>query len=195
MQMYKVFVNDCPIILTDTKKISTEFEQVNFNRINIIELIDTVFSKKQKGIYLYCEDLEANWETFQSKFKIQKAAGGKVINSNNEVLFIYRLGKWDLPKGKLEKGEFIKECAVREVEEECGIANLIIEKELQTTYHIFERKGKTILKITYWFLMNSNYKGNLTPQMEEGIEKVEFKNVAETKEALKNTYENIKLLF
>ncbi len=195
MQMYKVFVNDCPIFLTDTKKISTGFEIINFECALINQIIEAFLQKKKKGVYLYCEDLEAAWGTFQSKLKIQKAAGGKVINSNNEVLFIYRFNTWDLPKGKLEKGESIEECAVREVEEECGIANLIIKKELQTTYHIFERKGKIILKITYWFLMNSNYKGNLTPQIEEEIEKVEFKNVAETKEVLKDTYENIKLLF
>ena len=70
-----------------------------------------------------------------------------------------------------------------------------IVEELETTYHIFERKGKVILKITYWFLMHTNYTGNLTPQKEEGIEKVEFKNNIETKEALKNTYANIRLLF
>jgi len=62
-----------------------------------------------------------------------------------------------LPKGKLEKGESVEECAIREVEEECGISNLMIENELATTYHIFERKQKIIFKITYWFLMSTNY--------------------------------------
>ncbi|NOR28242.1 MAG: NUDIX domain-containing protein [Lutibacter sp.] len=193
--MYKVFANDCSIILTDTNNFSTNFLKFNFNSCNISEIVETLFQNKTGGICLLCDDLETCWQKFQSVFKVQKAAGGKVLDSKNEVLFIYRLDKWDLPKGKLEKGESISECAIREVEEECGITNLQIENELQTTYHIFKRKGKTILKITYWFLMNTNYKGNLTPQIEEGIEKVEFKNSKETKEALKNTYENIKLLF
>ena len=70
-----------------------------------------------------------------------------------------------------------------------------MKKELETTYHIFERKGRRILKITYWFLMTTTYEGDLTPQLEEGIEKAAFKNEIETKEALKNSYENIKLLF
>ena len=195
MQMYKVFLNDCPIILTDNKKISTNFDTVNFEDAQVLELVESLFQDKSEAIYLLCSNLEECWQNFKSKFKIQKAAGGKVINSSNEVLFIYRFNKWDLPKGKLEKGESIKECALREVEEECGITNLKIVEELQTTYHIFERKGKVILKITYWFLMHTNYIGNLTPQKEEGIEKVEFKNNIETKEALKNTYANIRLLF
>ena len=195
MQMYKVFVNDCPIILTDTKKISTGFKKVNFNKINVVELIKNISLNREKGICLICNNLEVDWALFQSKFKIQKAAGGKVLNSKNEILFIYRLGKWDLPKGKLEKGESIKECAIREVEEECGISNLHIEEQLETTYHIFERNGRTILKITFWFLMKSNFTRKLIPQTEEDIEIAVFKNNIEVNEVLQNTYENIKLLF
>jgi len=195
MQMYKVFVNDCLIILTDNQKISTEFKKVNFKGISIVELFENIFLNNQKDICLICSDLEKDWVRFQSNFKIQKAAGGKVFNSKNEVLFIHRLGKWDLPKGKLEKGESIKECAIREVEEECGIRNLHIEEQLETTYHIFERNDKYILKTTYWFLMKSNFKGKLIPQTEESIDKVVFKNNTEVTEALQNTYGNIELLF
>ena len=111
------------------------------------------------------------------------------------MLFIYRFNKWDFPKGKLEKGESISACAVREVEEECGITNLQIVEPLETTYHIYQEKGKTILKTTYWFLMYSDYAEKLTPQLDEGIEQVVFKNEEEVRLALENTYENIKLLF
>ncbi|WP_456377365.1 NUDIX hydrolase [Lutibacter sp.] len=193
--MYKVFVNDCLIILTDNKKISTNFDKVSFESVTISELVNTFFLDKNKGICLLCSNIGECWKVFKSQFKIQKAAGGKVINTKNEILFIYRFNRWDLPKGKLEKRETISECAIREVEEECGITNLHIEKPLETTYHIFERKGKVILKITYWFLMKTKYKGKPIPQLEEGIEKVAFKNENDIKEALKNTYENIKLLF
>jgi len=195
MQMYKVFVNDCPIILTENKNIVTSYHKVAFETVSISEIVKFFFKNKSEGICLICNSLEASWELFKSGFNIQKAAGGKVLNSKGEVLFIYRLNKWDLPKGKLEKGESITECAIREVEEECGISNLGIEKELQTTYHIFERKDNTILKITYWFLMKTNYSGNLIPQLEEDITQVVFKNEEEISVALKNTYENIKLLF
>ncbi len=193
--MYKVFVNDCPIILTDDKKEVINFNLVNFESVQVDEIVSQMFQNELKDLSLFCKNLEGCWHQFQSNFKIQKAAGGKVINANNEVLFIYRFNKWDLPKGKLEKRESISDCAVREVEEECGITNLQIVEPLETTYHIYQEKGKTILKMTYWFLMHTDFVGELTPQVEEGIEKVVFKNVAEVKLALENTYGNIKLLF
>jgi len=193
--MYKVFVDDCPIILTDNNNISTKFEIIKFHDIHLFEVVHLIWNHKVDGIYLLCDNLERCWQIFQSKFKTQKAAGGKVVNLKNEVLFIYRFNKWDLPKGKLEKGESIEECAIREVEEECGVKQLKIKNQLQTTYHIFERKGIIILKITYWFLMDTTFIGNLIPQTEEGIEQVCFKDDEESIEALKNTYENIRLLF
>ena len=195
LQMYKVFVNNKPIILTDDVNISSEFKKVDYHQIDVLEIIDSLNKITSNGIILIDSDLKKMWKSFKKNFKIEKAAGGKVINSKEEVLFIYRLNKWDLPKGKLEKGESLKECAIREVEEECGITSLIIDKKLQTTYHIFERNHKLILKITYWFLMKSTFSGKLIPQVEEGIEEVVFKNEDETGLALKNTYENIKLLF
>ncbi len=195
MQMYKVFVNDCPIILTDNKNISSDYNIVEFKSDRIYQIVEHLFQNELGGICLLCSSLESNWEAFKSQFKIQEAAGGKVLNANNEVLFIYRFNKWDLPKGKLEKGETIEEGAIREVEEECGITNLEVENQLETTYHIFTRKNKIILKITYWFLMKTDYTGKLTPQKEEGIEAVIYKSNSEIKKALENTYENIKLLF
>jgi len=195
MQMYKVFVNDCPIILTDDKKISTNYKNIIFENVDIIAIVQQMFNLELAGICLICSDLELCWNAFKNNFKIQKAAGGKVFNNKENILFIYRFNKWDLPKGKLEKGETIEQCAIREVEEECGISNLSIKNQLETTYHIFQRKNKTIFKITYWFNMSTSYKGNLVPQTEEGIEQVVFKNELEVKEALTNTYENIKLLF
>jgi ADP-ribose pyrophosphatase YjhB (NUDIX family) len=193
--MYKVFVNDCPIILTDNKKNAINFNLVHFESIEADEIVVQIFQNKLAGITLFCENLEESWIKFQSNFKNQKAAGGKVLNVNNDVLFIYRFNKWDLPKGKLDNGESISECAIREVEEECGITNLQIVQPLDTTYHIYQEKGKTILKTTYWFLMHTDFVGDLTPQSEEGIEQVVFKNEAEVKSAIENTYENIKLLF
>ncbi|UMB53985.1 NUDIX domain-containing protein [Lutibacter sp. A64] len=193
--MYKVFVNDCPIILTENKKISTKYKKVSFNSSKINSVLTDLFEKKLLGICFVSNDIEADWQQFMSFFKIEKAAGGKVFNKKNEVLFIYRLDKWDLPKGKLEKGECIKNCAVREVEEECGIENLTIKNFITDTYHVFEKKGKLILKITSWFLMYTDFEGELTPQTEEDIEKAIFKTEDEIKVALENTYGNIKLLF
>jgi len=195
MQMYKVFVNDCPIILTENNNILTNYKKETFNPLEIKRIVADLFQKNLNGICIICSNIEEAWKQFQSNFKIQEAAGGKVLNFKNEVLFIYRFDRWDLPKGKLEKGESIVDCAVREVEEECGVTNLTIKKPLETTYHIFQRKNKTILKITYWFLMKTDFSGVLIPQEEEAIKEAVFKSEIDTKIALQNTYENIKLLF
>ena len=193
--MYKVFVNENPIILTEKNNFSTEYVKESFNNVNLLLIVEKLFNNKINGICLISSNLNSDWSRFTSLLKVEKAAGGKVLNTNNETLFIYRFNKWDLPKGKLELNETIEECAIREVEEECGISELKIKEKLPTTYHIFKREEEFILKITYWFLMKSSYTGKLKPQIEEGIEKAEFKNLIDTKMALKNTYQNIKLLF
>jgi 8-oxo-dGTP pyrophosphatase MutT (NUDIX family) len=126
---------------------------------------------------------------------VQKAGGGLVYNKKNEVLFIFRNGKWDLPKGGIEKGEEIEYTALREVEEETGVNKLVITDKLQKTYHIFKRNGRYKLKITHWFEMRTSFEGTPIGQLEEGIEKVAWLSANEIQEALKNSYENIKLLF
>ena len=131
----------------------------------------------------------------KEKIPVCKAGGGLVYNQKGEVLFIFRNGKWDLPKGGTEKGEEIDETALREVEEETGVGKLSISRKLQKTYHIFKRNGKYKLKVTHWFEMKSGFEGIPVPQENEGIEKVAWLNPEEVKEALKNSYENIKLLF
>lgn len=118
-----------------------------------------------------------------------------VYNKHQEILFIYRKGCWDLPKGKTEKGEAIEDTALREVCEETGVSGLKIKRPLSPTFHIMKRKGKYRLKITHWFEMQTDCEQELIPQTEEDITKVEWKDVKESQEALKNSYENIKLLF
>jgi len=134
-------------------------------------------------------------KVLKTKIPVNKAGGGLVYNKNSEVLFIFRNGKWDLPKGGMDKGEEIEDTAMREVEEETGVNGLSVSKKLQKTYHIFKRNGVYKLKITHWFEMLCTYDGIPVGQAEEGIEKVEWKNPEKIKEALKNSYENIKLLF
>jgi len=116
MQMYKVFVNDHPIIFVENDKISTTLKVVDYKSVQIVNLIDDLFHSRYNGICLTCYNLKVDWKNFKQYFKIQKAAGGKVLKED-KVLFIYRFNKWDLPKGKLEKGEAIEQCAVRESEE------------------------------------------------------------------------------
>lgn len=120
-----------------------------------------------------------------------EAAGGLVKNQAGEYLFIYRNDKWDIPKGKLEKGEKKKEGAVREVEEECGISVSSLGKKIINTYHVYEHKGDLVLKKTYWY--NMGYKGSqkLKPQLEEGITEVRWFDKADVNEIKANTYPSI----
>jgi len=136
-----------------------------------------------------------NWEIFCADYFLIEAAGGLVYNLNNQLLMIFRNGKWDLPKGKLEIGENIRECAIREVKEESGINNLTIIKKITDTYHTYELKGKPILKRTYWHMMISDFDGKLVAQIEEGITKVEWVNEENIAKKLENSYGNIKELF
>lgn len=192
--MYKVFVNDSPIIITSSAKKENNFPLYFFKNLDINNLLQRLRDKEILGANLYSTDLEKDWQLFLSKTTVIPAAGGLVLNQKEEVLFIFRNGVWDLPKGKIERGETIKTAAIREVEEECGIFNLKLIKPLLTTYHIYFDNGNK-LKETYWFLMTSDYQKELIPQIEEGITEVAFKNETEIKEVLKNTYTNIKLVY
>ena len=191
--MYEVFINNCSLVIGKKAAFSVPnvmTYSVNFPwRIVVNKLIHgEVFS-----CYIQAPDVELAWQAFKQNFPVIEAAGG-VVMKNQEILFIYRNGKWDLPKGKLEINESVSVCAVREVEEECGISQLTIVKELATTYHTYLQAGEIVLKITYWFLMDCKDESPLVPQTEEGIELVEWKNKKAVQLALENTYPNIKLL-
>ena len=119
------------------------------------------------------------------------ASGGVVFNNDN-LLMIFRNGFWDLPKGKIEINESEMECAVREVEEECGIDKLTVVKFLKYTYHTYVEDDQAILKKTSWYLMLSNSKKKLTPQKSEGISKVIWVSKNDISFKLENSFENIK---
>jgi 8-oxo-dGTP pyrophosphatase MutT (NUDIX family) len=193
--MYKVFVNDKPLFLTNKIQKETDFQLFLLESIDIRQLVIKIFNNKVKKAYLYHPDEKEIMRKLKAKMPVNKAAGGLVYNKMGEVLFIFRNGKWDLPKGGVEKGEKRKMAAMREVEEETGVGKLTVTGKLQKTYHIFKRNGKFKLKVTHWYEMKSTYSGELSPQLEEGIEKVAWLNPEEITEALKNSYNNIKLLF
>ena len=193
--MYKVFVNDKPLFLTNEIVKETDFQLFLLESVDIKKLIIKIFNNKIQKCYLYYPDEQLILKKLKEKIPVQKAGGGLVYNKKGEVLFILRDGKWDLPKGGKNKGEKMHDTAMREIEEETGVGKLTISKKLQKTYHIFKRNGRFKLKITHWFEMTSDYDGELVGQIEEGIEKVAWLNPEQTKEALKNSYENIKLLF
>lgn len=193
--MYKVFVNDKPLFLTNEISKETNFQLFLLESVDIVQLIVKIFQNKIQKAYLYHPDEKEILKTLKTKIPVSKAGGGLVYNKNGEVLFIFRGGKWDLPKGGTEKGEDIEETAMREVEEETGVSQLRITKKLQKTYHIFKRNGVYKLKITQWFEMYSDFDGVPVGQIEEGIEKAVWLKPEAIPEILKKSYENIKLLF
>jgi 8-oxo-dGTP pyrophosphatase MutT (NUDIX family) len=193
--MYKVFVNDKPLFLTNTVEKETDFRMFLLESVDIEQLIVNMFNNKIQKAFLYHPDEKETLKKLKEKIPVAKAGGGLVYNKRGEVLFIFRNGKWDLPKGGIEKNEDIEDTAIREVGEETGVKGLKITQKLQKTYHVFKRNGTYRLKVTHWYEMKTDYSGKLSGQLEEGIEKVAWLNPEQIKEVLTNSYENIKLLF
>ena len=190
--MYKVFVNDRPIIFTSSSIKNDEFSVMNYKDIILEDVIKEVKTGKSNGTYLLTPNLDKVWKKFCVDYRLREAGGGLVINPNKEILFIYRANKWDLPKGRAEKNEEIEKTAIREVKEEVGIQNIVIEKFLTNTYHLYPSRGKDRLKKTYWYLMRTDVDATLQPLLEEGITEAAFFDEKKIKRIiLKNTYKNI----
>jgi 8-oxo-dGTP pyrophosphatase MutT (NUDIX family) len=192
--MYKVFVNDKPIILTSEISEDKLYKTYPLKYVDLPRVIRSLRKNTNKGVYLYHKNEDKLLKKFLKKFPNVIAGGGKVYNSIGKVLFIYRNDKWDLPKGKVESGESIELGAIREVEEETGVTGLKITRPLETTYHIFKRNGRYKIKITYWYEMQTSFDGKLVPEKNEGITKVKWLGKKKQVKALKNSYANIREL-
>lgn len=193
--MYKVFLNDVPIILSTQKNIGERYVSYSIKTADLKQIIYDILDKKIQYVNLYHKKEEKLLHHLKKKLKVIIAAGGLVYNDKKEILFIHRKGRWDLPKGKVDKGESLEDGAIREVEEETGVKDLVIKRFIDTTYHILKRNGKYKLKETHWYEMYTTYDGELTPQIEEDIKKVKWKNFQKSQTAVHKSYENIKLLF
>lgn len=192
----KIYFHNKHILLTESP-IQPTGNQLIVNTVNapadIIQKSVQDFIQQTDGpdLILQCNSVNSFFEELKLQFVYIEAAGG-LIQQNNRYLFIYRLDKWDLPKGKIDAGENPQQAALRECEEECAINGLTIVSELPSTYHIYPFKGKFALKTTYWFLMNSDFEGKLVPQTEENIEKAEWLDAATIKNIVSpNTYPSV----
>ena len=196
--MYKVFIDNKSIFFTKKDNslynIENEFFLKYSSEIDLRNEFEKLKNNKEivNLIIFVNEDVEKVFNEFLSKFTILEAGGGLVVNENKEYLLIFRYGKWDLPKGKAEKGEDIESTALREVEEETALKGARIVSKMPETYHYYEHKGKSIIKKTSWFSMFASSKNqNLIPQLNEDIRKVEWMTQDEVCEALKNSYRSI----
>lgn len=190
--MYKIYIGEVPIFLVAKNQIST------FDASNIRNLIIAYDHQQKRTLYRYIDNLEKGTknydaivlhsqnldqlkEDFFGLFKIKRAGGGLVFNKDQQILAIHRMGYWDLPKGKQEKGESIEATAVREVMEETGIVQVELSDFVMHTYHCFRNHNKKrILKWSSWYKMYSE-ETNFVPQSEEGIERVVWIDPTELK--------------
>ncbi len=199
--MYKVFFNGSTILFgSEVKKslnnnIIRKFVSCDYNVVNQI-ISDVESDEKPLGFFILNRADNIAWNQFRCQFTEIAAAGGLVGNSLGELLFIKRLGVWDLPKGKIEKNETPEFAAIREVEEECGLSGLEIVRPLDSTYHIYRSPYHSfpknlILKETKWFLMR--YTGNeiAVPQVEEDIEAVTWFTKEKMQQVYANTYSSL----
>ncbi len=194
--MYKVFFNDRTVFFGDdfsrafVKHKGLFYKYNNFIELNeLVGLFDSL--NKINNLYILHENILMVFEEFKACFHVIEAGGGIVLNDKGEFLVIYRNGVWDLPKGKLEKGEDFQTAALREVEEEAGLHGLKILDPLSSTYHTYHLKGKRILKKTKWFVMQ--YSGSTDPvlQAEEGISDYRWASPGNTGFIRENTYASI----
>ena len=195
----KIYVDESPIYITDQLSVelnekSTEKDVLFINQEPsfVVETILKALKKNKKEVIILVEDIEKAKVDFFKNFTCIEAAGGIVQNENKELLFIFRRGKWDLPKGKLEENETVEICAAREIEEETGVKNLILKHKIGETYHIYEENKTMILKTSHWFYFISNGQQHTTAQTEEDISEVKWVQTRNIREPMANTYQNIK---
>ncbi len=195
----KIYFGDKPVYLCDDidrqlHEILHHPDAVFIDEISnaaIKSLLHEIAKEEFHAGVLWNSDLEILKKAFFKHFKGIEAAGGIVQNSKKELLFIHRLGKWDLPKGKVEKGESIESTAVREVEEETGVRNITLKKKAGETYHTYNAYGKHFIKTTHWFHMSCPAEQTFVPQTEEHIDEIKWVKLKDITEPLSNTYPSI----
>ncbi len=213
----QLFINDIPIKLCNLDEIkdSQTFDLTitKKGRISAMELSGDVLFKKAsnsqvsellqlieqnpfnqlRSVTLVSTDYGSLKDHVRGRYKIIRAAGG-LVRKDDKVLMIYRLKRWDLPKGKIEKGENARKAAVREVDEECN-AKVRLDWKICATWHTYTLKGKRVLKKTNWYAMSLTKNSRISPQKEEDIEEVRWMSGKGVYHAMENTYRSIRYVF
>ena len=189
-------MNESALFITDFSPIQQSSYQLSDNQhFEFKKLYNkSINLGADTSFYIKTSDPKSYFKQILKQVKFIKAAGGLVKNENNEYLFIKRLGKWDLPKGKLEKGEKMRETALREVEEECGIKIDVLKQKIKSTYHSYVMFDELIIKKTNWYEMEIKGRPILIPQAEEDITEAVWLKTDVFNQVRENTYPLIKEL-
>jgi 8-oxo-dGTP pyrophosphatase MutT (NUDIX family) len=175
--MHKVFINNTPLVFADvytelnTAAGLTVLSEEEFSLDEVLKRFD---ERENQGILYLSDSPDKTWTRFTARYVLSEAAGGVVKNDEGKILIIFRKKYWDLPKGKLEYNESPESAAVREVKEECGLEEVILDGFLTKTFHTYTEKNKFILKKTHWYMMHAPGDQELIPQTEEDIEKAKW---------------------
>ena len=195
----KIYFDDKPLFLCDNIDGMIEpyvhhddavfIDELNAHTVKAM-IHEMQLEKIHAGVFFHA-GLEELKKAFFKKFTIVQAAGGMVKNEKGETLLIFRRGKWDLPKGKLDKGESLEECAVREVEEETGLKKIKLMAPLLITYHTYHEGTKFILKESHWYCMKTKSDQHLIPQTEEDIHEIKWVKEKDLKSYMNETFPSV----
>ncbi|MEQ7800493.1 NUDIX domain-containing protein [Pedobacter sp. ASV1-7] len=192
MKTFRIYINDITLYITSIiPQLNEEIEQLTVLGFNFQTFYAQLDKVSGKAFVLLTEDPKSLFKSIKSSCELIKAAGGLVESAKGNYLFIFRNKKWDLPKGKVEKGEGMREAAWREVEEECGVKILTHDEKLCKTYHVYTIGSKIVLKKTNWYRMTVKGEPKLVPQKEEGITKASWLSKNELEPVIANTYPSI----
>ena len=195
----KIFFDDKPLFLCDNVDATLQpyvhhDDAVFIDELNLHTIKSMIHEMQDPTVHagvFFHKDLNQLKDAFFKKFTLIKAAGGFVLNENKEVLMMFRRGKWDLPKGKMDNKESFEDCAIRETEEETGLKKIKLISPLITTYHTYHEGSKYVLKETRWFTMKVSGEQKLLPQAAEQITKLEWVGKNDLKKYLQNSFPSV----
>ncbi|HVG41950.1 MAG TPA: NUDIX domain-containing protein [Chitinophagaceae bacterium] len=193
--LYTIYFEDKPLFLADENTQEIQHISVQpgtvvveyYNEQSLSVIISAIQKSENRRVIVHHKDSRELIEALKKEFTLIVAAGGLIYTDNQFLLLIFRKGKWDLPKGKVDNNQPLDDTALREINEETGAENVTIKSPLIITYHTYHQNNEAILKETHWFLMHCSHEQTLTPQKEEDIEKCEWVH----KKALSRYYENM----
>nr|WP_068892680.1 NUDIX domain-containing protein [Pedobacter panaciterrae] len=192
MKNYRIYINDNTLFIADLMpKQIKKVQQLDKQDFDFQLFYKNLEKVSGKDYILLDPNPKQLFQKIKKSCELIKAAGGLVKNARGNYLFIFRNKKWDLPKGKVEKDEKMKEAGLREVEEECGVKIFTNDEKLCKTYHVYTLGSKLVLKKTNWYSMTVKGEPKLIPQKEEGITKASWLSKLELNQVLKNTYPSI----